>query len=99
MLITFKSRAFANITMFGEVGEKLLELMDFGKSVPGAIRAEDVPTACKNLKDALAQLPEQAEPAYDPESGQPVVTLQMRAVPLVQMLEAAVEEETYISWE
>ena len=58
MLITFKSRAFANITMFGEVGEKLLELMDFGKSVPGAIRAEDVPAARDSLQRALSQKPE-----------------------------------------
>ena len=99
MLVTFKSSAFANITMFGDVGKKMLELMDFGSSVPGAIRAEDVPTALDNLQAGLSRIPEQAEPGFDPEDGQPVVTLHMRAVPLVQMLEAAVAEETYVSWE
>ena len=99
MLITFKSKAFANITMFGDAGSKMLDLMDFGSAVPGAITAEQVPTALENLKRALAQIPEQAEPAFDPEDGQPVVTLHMRAVPLLQMLEAAAAEETYISWE
>ena len=99
MLITFKSSAYANITMFGDVGRKMLEMMDFGDSVPGAIKAEDVPAARDNLKRALAQIPEQAEPAYDPDDGQPVVTLHMRAVPLVKMLEAAAAEDTYVSWE
>ncbi len=99
MLITFKSEAFANITMFGEAGLKMLEMMDFGNSVPGAIRAGDVPAARDNLKRALAQLPEQNEPAFDPDDGQPVVSLHMRAVPLVQMLDAAAEAETYVSWE
>ena len=85
--------------MFGDAGLKMLELMGFGSSVPGAINSEDVPAARDNLKQALAQIPEEAESASDDEDGQPVVTLQMRALPLLNMLEAAVEEETYISWE
>lgn len=43
MLITFKTKAYANITMFGDVGRRMLEMMDFGTSLPGAIREEDVP--------------------------------------------------------
>ncbi len=85
--------------MFGDAGLKMLELMGFGSRVPGAINSEDVPTARDNLKRGLAQIPQEAEPAEDEDDGKPVVTLQMRALPLLQMLEAAAEEETYISWE
>ena len=49
MLITFKTKSYANIMMFGDVGLKMLKMMDFGVSVPGAIIAEDVPRALRNL--------------------------------------------------
>ncbi len=99
MLITFKTKAYANITMFGDVGRKMLEMMGFGDSVPGAIRAEDVPRALANLRAGLAQLPEQVEPAGDADDDQPAVSLHTRAVPLIELLEAAIADETYVSWE
>ena len=42
MLVTFKTKSYANIVMFGDVGTKMLELMNYGTSIPGAITAEDV---------------------------------------------------------
>ena len=99
MLITFKTRAYANITMFGDVGRKMLEMMAFGDTVPGAIGAEDVPRALANLRAALAQLPEQVEPAGDADDDRPAVSLHTRAVPLIELLEAAIADETYVSWE
>ena len=99
MLITFKTRAYANITMFGDVGRQMLGMMAFGTSVPGAINAEDVPQALENLEQALDKLPEQVEPAGDAEDDQPAVSLHTRAVPLVELLQAAVADETYVRWE
>ena len=99
MLITFKTSAYANITMLGDVGRKMLEMMAFGSSVPGAINAEDVPTALDNLKSALARLPTQVEPAGDADDDQPAVSLHTRAVPLVELLQSAVADETYVRWE
>jgi len=99
MLVTFKTRAYANITMLGDVGREMLEMMAFGSSVPGAINAEDVPTALENLKQALAKLPVQAEPAGDADDDQPAVGMHTRAVPLLELLQAAVADETYVSWE
>ena len=99
MLITFKTKAYANITMFGDVGRQMLEMMAFGTSVPGAINAEDVPQALENLEQALDKLPEQVEPAGDAEDDQPAVSLHTRAVPLVELLQAAVADETYVRWE
>lgn len=99
MLITFKTTAYANITMFGEIGRQMLEMMAFGTSVPGAINAEDVPQALENLERALDKLPEQVQPAGDADDDQPAVSLHTRAVPLVELLQAAVADEAYIRWE
>lgn len=99
MLLTFKTRAYANITMFGEIGLKMLDMMGFGNSLPGAINAEDVPTALDNLKRALDQLPEQVESAGEADEDQPAVSVHTRAVPLIELLQAAIDDETYVRWE
>lgn len=99
MLITFKSKAHANILMFGEVGKKMLEWMGFGTRIPGAIDAGDVPAALSNLKKALQKIPQKVEPAGDAEEDQPSVSLHTRALPLIQLLEASVAEQEYVRWE
>jgi hypothetical protein len=99
MLVTFKTRAYANITMFGDVGRKMLEMMAFGNSVPGAIDAQDVPVALANLQQALDRLPQQAEPAGEAGEDQPAVSLHTRALPLIELLRAAVDDETHVRWE
>ena len=70
MLITFKCKAYANITMFGEVGERMLDLMGFGKRVPGAISAQDVGQALQNLRDGLATIPETPADTDNDEAGE-----------------------------
>ena len=99
MLITFKTKAYANITMFGDVGRRMLEMMDFGTSMPGAISAEDVPRALANLNNALALIPQQDAPAVQVDEDQPTVSLHTRAVPLLELLRAAIADDTYVSWE
>ena len=99
MLITFKTRAYANITMFGDVGRKMLEMMAFGTSVPGAINTGDVPRALANLEAALAKIPQQEGPVEEAGDEPPAVGLHTRAVPLLELLQAAIDEETYVSWE
>jgi hypothetical protein len=99
MLITFKTSAYANITMLGDVGREMLEMMAFGHSVPGAIIAGDVPTALDNLNQALDKLPPQAEPADEAGEDQPAVSMHTRAIPLVELLQAAVADEVHVRWE
>ena len=99
MLITFKTSAYASITMFGDVGKQMLRMMAFGDGVPGAINADDVPQALKNLQTALAAMPEQVEPAGEADDDQPAVSLNTRAVPLIELLQAAIADETYVRWE
>ncbi len=101
MPITFKSKSYANILMLGEVGKQMLEMMDFGVTVPGAIDARDVATAVANLKRALANIPVQVEPAEDPgeDEDEDAVSLPTRAMPLIELLEAAVADEEHVRWE
>jgi len=99
MLITFKTKAYASITMFGGVGRKMLEMMDFGTSIPGAIRSEDVHQALENLQKALALIPQPDHPTGHAGEDQQTVSLHTRAVPLLELLRAAMSDETYVSWE
>ena len=99
MLITFKTRAYADITMFGEIGKKMLEMMDFGTRVPGAIRPEDLPAALENLQAALARIPRQVAPQVTDEDDEPKVDLHTRAVPLIELLRAAIADQAHLRWE
>lgn len=99
MLITFKSSVCADITMFGDVGLKLLDMMGFGKSVPGAITAADVPIALQNLEQALKRLPQQEPPAQGEEDAEPPIGLRTRALPLLNLLSASAVAEKAMRWE
>lgn len=103
MLITFSCKAYANVTMFGEVGLHLLKMMGHSGTVPGALRAEDVPAALSQLKTAIdkeikAQAQHQTED--DPDTYvEPPVSLSTRALPLIELLSAAAKEQCNVMWE
>lgn len=99
MAVTFKSRAYANITMLGEVAGQMLEMMGYGKAVPGAIDAADVPRALENLERALARIPRDVAPAADADDEDPPVSLHVRARPLLELLRAAAADDTHVRWE
>ena len=98
MLVTFKTKSYANITLFGDVAKNILEMMDFGVSVPGAIVAKDVATALDNLRSGLNSIPEAAPTPVSPEDDQPAISLHIRAIPLIQLLESAVQDNNDVMW-
>ena len=103
MLITFHSEAYADITMFGEVGKKMLALMGHSGTVPGAIKAADVPGALEKLTAAVSEQGDeplgQSQDEDDPEAAkQPVVSLRQRAFPLLELLRAAAASESDVTW-
>jgi F-type H+-transporting ATPase subunit gamma len=59
MLITFQTKAYANITMFGDVAIALLKLMGHSGTVPGALMADDVPAALAHLQAAVQARPDE----------------------------------------
>ena len=108
MLVTFKCKASGNIVMFGDVAKQMLKMMGYCESIPGAIRAEDIPMALMNLQQATHRIHKQEFDAhrdtasndeFDELDAEPVISLNTRAMPLIEMLEAAKREECHIMWE
>ena len=100
MLVTFRTKTYSNITMFGDVGVKLLKLMGHSGTVPSAIKAEDVPAALQRLRAAIAQQEPEPLPAGEVRDGEAEVpvTLARRALPLIELLEAAAAEKSDVTW-
>jgi hypothetical protein len=93
MLVTFRSKAHANITMFGDVAVTLLKLAGHSGTVPSAILAQDVPGAILKLESGLL-VASSAPPAADPKTAddldaEPKVPLRRRALPLLELLRAS----------
>ena len=100
MLVTFSTPAYADITMFGDVAVRMLKMMGHSETVPGAILAEDVQSALEQLKTAVEaeqQLPVQEN--IDEEDDEPAVSLSHRALPLIELLEAAAKAECNVMWD
>jgi hypothetical protein len=110
MLVTFRTKAYANITMFGDVAKELLHFMGHSGTVPSAIKAEDVPGALARLEAAIAQR-KRAEAAEirgtEASGGERArgddaprkVPLSHRALPLVELLRAAAARKVDVMWD
>lgn len=97
MLVTFSTDAYANITMFGDVALSMLKMMGHSATVPGAIRAEDVPAALSRLTAAIGA--EKSAPLPpDKDADEPVVSMAQRALPLINLLTAAANSKSYVMW-
>ena len=106
MLVTFRTKAYASITMFGDVAKQLLELLGHSGTIPSAIKAEDVPAALARLEAAVKQRkaaeaadvpePDRGRDAYDAPRK---VTLSQRAVPLLELLRAAAANKVDVMWD
>ncbi|PQJ62682.1 DUF1840 domain-containing protein [Photobacterium angustum] len=115
MLITFHSKGSNDITMFGDIAQQLIHMMGFCETVPGAIREEDIAQALKNLKDDINKAKQEnkqngitADSAIEPnpldadlddDEFEPEICLSVRAMPLITLLESAVNEKSYVMWE
>ena len=104
MLITFTSKAYPDITMFGEAALHLIKMMGQSGVVPSAIMAEDVPAALERLKSAIQSDSGEPSPAkfsdvQQKESHEQSVSLKNRALPLIELLSAAAKEKCDVMWE
>ena len=102
MLITFRSKV-GDITMFGEVGKKMLALMGQSGVVPGALLAADLPAAIARLREGVVREPV-PEPvakkgSRDDRDKEPPIALATRAKPLIDMLEHAARTGADVIWE
>jgi hypothetical protein len=106
MLVTFRTKAYANITMFGDVAKQLLGLMGHSGTIPSAIKAEDVPIALARLETAIAQrraaaaaeVPANTHDRDDDEAPR-AVSMSQRAVPMLELLRAAAANKADVMWD
>ncbi len=97
MLVTFTTKAYADITMFGDVALTMLRKMGHSATVPGAILAADVPEALSRLTAAIDA--EKSSPLLaDKDADEPVVSMAHRALPLINLLTAAAKAESNVMW-
>jgi len=101
MLVTFRSNAWGNITMFGDVAVALLKMMGHSGTVPSALLARDVPAALARLKQQLASgaKKENVGPPPGDDDAEEPVGLEARAYPLIEMLSAAAAQEADVMWQ
>ena len=99
MLVTFKTTAYADITMFGDAATDLLKLMGHSGNIPGAIMADDVANALSQLKENLSARPEESVDNADDDDENNRVALATRAVPLIELLEAAAASGANVQWD
>ena len=107
MIVKFSTR-FGQLTMHGAAAVALLEGMGHSGTVPGAILAADLPVALARLQrtlesqgDATAASAPPPAPDEDEEERErePVVTLRMRAAPLLDMVRTAIARNSDLMWE
>ena len=107
MVVTFRSRAHADIMMFGDIAVQLLKLMGHSGAVPGALQPKDIPDALARLKQAVAadkaasaaRPPAQSQDNEEEEAPEPPVQLAHRALPLIELLEASLKEQCDVMWD
>lgn len=106
MLVTFNCSVYSNTTYFGDVAQTLLKMMGKSGNVPGAILAEDVPKALERLQSAIEKLkaesslktPGEKDAERNDWKEQPV-TLEHRALPLIELLTAAAKANCDVMWD
>jgi hypothetical protein len=103
MIVTFQSRAHADIMMFGDIAVSLLKLMGHSGTVPGALQAGDIPTALDHLKKAVAInkaiVADASDRVEEEESGERTINLAHRALPLIELLTAAAIAKCDVMWD
>lgn len=109
MLIKFSTR-FGQFVMQGEPAVRLVQLGGHSGTVPSAILATDLPGFAARLRagleqhgDELSPAPPAAEPGStgdeDDEPRERPIKLRLRAVPLLEMIDTAIRQQSDLLWE
>ena len=106
MIVNFSTR-FDRLTMFAEPALALLGMLGHSARLPGAMLANELPAALSQLRAALQESGHVPSPAptarpdddADPRPRDPPVDLATRAVPLISMIERAIEGGSDLMWD
>ncbi len=108
MITIFRSKASGDVIMFGDVAQKMMELMGKDPGAQGIITAEQLPTAIAQLEAAIAADKEQHQGQAEEDQPQfetaadgsrrPYVSLTQRATPLLELLQWSLKKKVPVTW-
>ena len=109
MLVKFSTRC-GQLLMQGEPAVRLVRLGGHSGTVPSAVLAADLPGFAARLRaglelhgDELSPAPRAAKPGRtedeDDEPRERSIKLRLRAVPLLDMLDTAIRQQSDLLWE
>lgn len=96
MLVTFHTDAYEDIMYFADIAKRLLSLMGHSGTIPGAIKSEDLPEALKRLQSGLGK---EEKVVDDDEENEAQISLKKRAIPLINLLQAAIKKDKDVLWD
>lgn len=99
MIVTFSTTTSGSIVYQGDIALQLLRILGRDETMPSAMYAEDIPSAVATLKAAIAlDRSREVTGNADDDSSDAEVSLSHRALPLIELLEAAQRENTGLMW-
>jgi len=108
LITIFRSKASGDVIMFGDVAQKMLEIMGKDAGVKGIITVEQLPGAIALLLAAVAADKEERKgiapedlPQFEnaPDgSRRPYVSLTQRATPLLELLNWSLKKKVPVTW-
>jgi hypothetical protein len=107
MLITFTSKVYPDVVMFGDVAGQLLRAMGESEQPPGILRGAAIKSASDRLRDYLGTVPREKPPAADDDKNKSEeerkearsrVGLRTRALPLLELMDASYRKEADVIW-
>jgi len=103
-MIKFKSGVCADVMMFQEVAKQMVQIMGKTLEQRGVITVEQMPDAIARLKQAVAedhrlrQAPFADHEGDEDDDKRDHVSVTQRALPLIELLECSLREETAVTW-
>lgn len=103
MIYEFKSQATGTVVMTSDVAEMLLEVIGKEAGATGIITVEQMPEALDKLRNYRPPDPHAENATDDASQGdddenEPPIPLRTRAVPLIEMIERALDAGKSITW-
>lgn len=108
MIVTFQSPASGDVIMFGDVAQRMMELMGKDAEAKGIVTVEQLPEAIARLKAAVeeekqkrAGMSDEELPQFEIGEGgvkRPFVSLAQRAAPLLELLEWSLKKQKPVVW-
>ena len=107
MLITFTTKVHPDVVMFGDIAGQLLKAMGESELPPGILRGENIKIAADKLRVYLQMIPPENDRPPDEERDKSeedikerlnYVGLKKRALPLLELMDAAYRKDCDVIW-